>query len=235
MLHFKLPCQQDLDALILEYCQKAHHECETVRQQLAQELYLHWKDSGIPFPARPEDYDYWYFVHVQSQDKHVCDKKKKYSFSFSRFQECWVESFSDRDAEKSSDLLEALFHAARDKTEVFNISKPTRHLSRNESDLLLQLAGDEALSALGFSSQRYALIHIPLEIYLLGMDRHIWGHDPIYTHLDGYRIRDDKVLASLFAGNFSSENLPCIDSYFLSFRSNHLISRYAICSIHNPA
>jgi hypothetical protein len=234
MRHLKLAVFEKLDPIICAYSLKSAREGEAVRQRLAEELYALWKEFNLPFPARVESHDYWYFVHIFSQNKHIYSDGKRYALSFTRFQECWVEPFSEASIEMSSDILDTLFRVAQNKTnsliDLLDISRPTRHLSRRDSDLLLAIAGGETLSTLGFSPQKYRLMHIPLEIYLQGINLRLWGNLPLYTHLDGYRLRDDGVIASLFAGNFFSKTLPCIDSYFMKFRSKHLIARYIILS-----
>lgn len=237
MLYLKLPALYPLDAAIQEYYLTAAGKEETIRQRLAEKLYARWQGLNVPFPGCANSNDYWYFVHVFAQDRHVCRNGIKYPLSFSRFQECWIEAFSDDNPEASSAVLDMLFCIAREKKgsrlDTLDFSRPTRCLSRRDSDLLLEIAGDDTLSILGFSPKKYTLTHVPLEIYLQGMDLKLWGEQPMYTHVDGYRMRDDGVLSCIFAGNFSSPNLPHIDSYFANFISRHLISRYMICG-HPP-
>lgn len=228
---FQPPAYPEAQQLLDSYTHKASSLPEIDRIQLAQELCDHWqlrKYSSHLLPMIPSRQDYWYWLQLMTQNRHIHANGIPYQFKLDNSEVVYLESFpecnySDPQAQQilaPSNLLTKMCKLAQ-------LPNPTRFMSRIIIDSLIQKTETQILFELELSQKHYRLAPIPYDIYIR-LDPSQFGQSTISTHFDGYRLRKDHKKTTLIGGYGPFGGQSFSDSLWLDTHTNHVIIRLAI-------
>lgn len=175
------PAQKILDS----YKKNAFNKNELVRIKLAEELCQDWKNNKIKLPllAIPEAQDYWYLVQLYSMDRHVHNDRKPYLFNWRLSENLYIENYY-------GSLTKLLLEEYREK-----ITSP---ITRQQVDFLILNFQEKILQKLKFNTHLYKISHIPFDIHIRLLSNKNWKIQRNNIFFDGYRLRTDGKLMSLF-------------------------------------
>ncbi len=258
LIKYNFSAEPKLQNLVENYYIKNKGESEENRIKNAEIMLQKWeKEFSTPILGVFPLYDYWYWIYIYSLDYHIDAEGNLYKHSWNKEQEVYIESFSDKDKTKDTILLDMMFEVFQTKWLSFLNKKnklgreyildckinyhpkhnswdwivKSRFLSRQDSDYLIASTKKEVLSKLGFDSKKYTIQHISLEIFLQASSLGLWGNTDIMTHIDGYRLRADGVLSTIFAWHKKYGWVSYFDSFWFDSSFDCLLSRYMIKKI----
>lgn len=220
-----------LNWLCEKFYNNSNWKSEFERNKLAKTLLNKWElNKNIPTLWYPPFFDYWYLIELYSMNKHINLNGENVKLKFDWQWEAYVEDFKDWNI-KSSCLLDKMFEIFTKKWKKFITKKDldvSRILSREDNDLLLKYWGNETLEFYWFSPDQYKIVNIPIDIYLRLFSNNLFWNKNIFTHVYGYRLRDDFIKSTLFMW-YKKYWWPCfIDWFWLNISFESLISRYII-------
>lgn len=227
---FEIKKDMNLVGLCNEYYNLSKWKDEIIRIKNAQSMIEKWVNiSDIPPLWVSNLHDYWYFVQLYSRDKHVFSDNTPVKLRFDWEGEVFVENFQDNNISNQW-IYEKMLEIFYRKWLSFNNGplKTDRFLSREDSDLLISSTNYETLELLWLDSNIYEIRHISIDILLRLFKYNFIGNEEIYTHVDGYRLRDDDINAALFMWHKKYGGISYIDGFWLNTSFNKLISRYMI-------
>jgi hypothetical protein len=104
-----------------------------------------------------------------------------------------------------------------------------RGLSRIDVETALHQNGARIVEEeLGLDPLEFRLVAIPADIYThLGPDRG-WGQQEIWTHFDGYQVKEDGKLHALAGGDVRFGGTHDIVSFHPSYANDKIIARFAV-------
>lgn len=188
---------------LLKFKKISRGQNELTRINLARQLCIEWKKAAIPFhpPACPERNDFWYLVQLYSLDRHVHKNKKPYFFNLDRDEELFIENESYYAGniyyKNKSLLINLLIEIARQKNlKLTSLPYPSREMA----DFLVENCSDEALQELKFSTKKWKITFFPYDIYIRAAKKLKILNNKFNIYFDGYRMRSDGELRSLFGG-----------------------------------
>jgi hypothetical protein len=103
-----------------------------------------------------------------------------------------------------------------------------RGLSRIDVETALHQNGPRIVEEeLGLDPLAFRLVAIPADIYThLGADRG-WGQQEIWTHFDGYQVKEDGKLHALAGGDIRFGGTNDVVSFHPSYTNDKIIARFA--------
>src|SRR5262249_52988222 len=104
-----------------------------------------------------------------------------------------------------------------------------RDVSRTAVETALHQNGPRIVEdELGLDPVAFRLVAIPADIYThLGPDRG-WGQQEIWTHFDGYQVREDGKLHALAGGDKRFGGTHDVVSFHPSYTNDKIIARFAV-------
>jgi hypothetical protein len=217
--------------LLESFFSASHAAAESVRIQLAKQLYQDWQDANVPtylFPAVPEKDDWWYLIQLFALDRHRDSTGKPWHFDLSKSREIVVLSqFAPTDSHPFSPIWQALWQKYG-KRGAAESQYDQKIATRAKIDELLYLYADQVLATYHLDPMQYELRHINLAELLRAGDRLKIGLDESYVHIDGYRVRLDGQIDGLIAGN-AFGGARFIDSWWSDMFHSKITTYLVIC------
>ena len=127
-----------------------------------------------------------------------------------------VETFSEREPETPSGLLEALALPRR------------RGLSRLAIEDAVRSHTRRVCTTLGLDPTRHAVIPIPFDAYLRLAPLFNWGAERQWTHFDGYQVTNGLTLRALVGGDAGYGGAADLCSVARDYESQRIVSRFCI-------
>jgi hypothetical protein len=130
-----------------------------------------------------------------------------------------IEDFPDPgegDPPPASALLEALHLGSR------------RGLPRVAIEQALLAHGARTVKDIGLDPRAFRLVCIPPDVHLRLGEAEGWGHQPLWTHFDGYLIMADGRLRGLAGGNARFGGLYDLLGLSRDYDSDAVFARFAV-------
>lgn len=201
---------------------KAKGASELARIEIAQELCEAWRKERISFlpPAVPSRKDYWYLAQLFFMDRHVHLDGKPYKIDLAKTENILIDSFEEKDYQRiklqKGSLLSLL------------LPKEATSVSRQTLNKLIKKNGSSLLLKLGFDPKKFKITPVPFDIYIRLAKKMNLGKHILNTFFDGYRLRTDGKITSLFGGNKLFGGSCFIDSIWNNTVNNSIITRLVI-------
>jgi len=100
--------------------------------------------------------------------------------------------------------------------------------SRLALERLLQARGPDIVQSLGLDPWKFRLVSVPPDLFGVLGERHGWGRQEIWTHLDGYVATRERKLLGLVGGDVRYGGVQDLVGVGVGYDSDRLLSRFAI-------